>query len=185
MAGQGVSAFCVVIAAAVLLSRQGPLAEAIKANHLHDLAKLLFAFIMVWAYFALSQFLIIWSGNLPEEIPWYLRRLQGGWQWFGLLLVLLHFVLPFLLLLSRGLKRDPAVLARVAALVIFMRIVDMYWTTAPAFQKEALAVHWLDLTIPVGLGGVWVALFLWQLKRLPLLPVGDPYLSEVVGHARD
>jgi hypothetical protein len=185
MAGQGVSAFCLVIAAAVLLSRAGPLAEAIRPNHLHDLAKLLFAFILVWAYFALSQFLIIWSGNLPEEIPWYLRRLQGGWQYVGLTVIVLHFALPFGLLLSRRVKRHPARLLGVALLVLAVRHVDLYWMVAPVSSAKAWPVHWLDFGAALGVGGLWVFLFTRQVSRMPLLPRRDPYLQEALEHGRD
>jgi len=185
IAGQGVSAFCVVIAAAILLSRNGPLEEAIRANHLHDLAKLLFAFIMVWAYFALSQFLIIWSGNLPEEIPWYLRRLQGGWQYVGLIVIVLHFALPFGLLLSRRIKRHAGRLLGVALLVLAVRHIDLYWMIAPVSSASAWPVHWLDLGAALGVGGLWIHLFTRQLGRMPLLPQRDPYLKEAIEHGRD
>lgn len=185
IAGQGVSAFCVVIAAAILLSRAGPLAEAIRPNHLHDLAKLLFAFILVWAYFALSQFLIIWSGNLPEEIPWYLRRLQGGWQYVGLAVILLHFALPFGLLLSRRVKRHAGRLLGVAILVLVMRHIDLYWMVAPVGSAEAWPVHWLDIGAALGVGGLWIHLFTRQVSRMPLLPQRDPYLKEALEHGRD
>jgi len=185
IAGQGVSAFCVVIAAAVLLSRSGPLADAIRPNHLHDLAKLLFAFILVWAYFALSQFLIIWSGNLPEEIPWYLRRLQGGWQYVGLAVIVLHFALPFGLLLSRRVKRHAGRLLGVALLVLAVRHVDLYWMVAPVSSAKAWPVHWLDFGAALGVGGLWVYLFTRQLSRMPLLPQRDPHLQEALEHGRD
>jgi hypothetical protein len=180
--GQALGALALCIGVVILLARYKPLSILVTPDRLQDLGKLMLAFVMVWAYFAFSQFLIIWAGNLPEEIPWYLRRIQGGWQWAGLALVVLHFVLPFLLLLSRSLKRTPGVLGKVALLVVVMRLVDMYWTTAPAFG-ETWSFHWLDVAAPVALGGVWVAAFLWQLARWPLLPIGDPYLKEALDHA--
>ena len=137
---------------------------------------------MLWAYFAFSQYLIIWSGNLPEEITWYVRRLHGGWQTVGLILILFHFALPFLLLLSRDLKRSARLLARLAAAVIVMRFIDLFWLIAPAFHGEALSVHWMDLAAPVGLGGIWLAFFVRRLKSRPLLPIGDPHLEEALGH---
>jgi hypothetical protein len=185
MSGQGVSAFCLVIAAAVLLSRSGPLAGAIGTQHFHDLAKLLFSFILIWAYFALSQFLIVWSGNLPEEIPWYLRRLQGGWQYVGLAVIVLHFALPFGLLLSHRVKRNSGRLMAVALLVLAMRHVDLYWMVAPVAGAGAWPVHWLDLGAALGVGGLWIHLFTRQLVKLPLLPRRDPYLKEALEHGRD
>ena len=182
MAGQVVSAFCFVIAAAVLLSRFEPLSRAISPAHLHDLGKLLFAFVMVWAYFALSQFLIIWSANLPEEIPWYLRRLKGGWEWVGITVILLHFALPFGLLLVRRIKRTGSLLMRVAMLIFVMRLVDFYWMMAPGFDDGAVTAHWLDLAAAIGMGGLWVFFFVSQLPRLPLLPLRDPFLAEAMSH---
>ncbi|MGD8377255.1 MAG: hypothetical protein PVF68_14060 [Acidobacteriota bacterium] len=182
VSGQALAAMSFCIAIAILLAPRRPLRLLVTADRFQDLGKLLLTFVMVWAYFAFSQFLIIWAGNLPEEIPYYLRRLQGGWGWLGMALVLLQFSLPFLLLLSRTRKRDSRKLGRIAILVIAMRVVDVYWLTAPAFSESA-GVHWMDLTVVAGLGGLWVSFFLWQLTRRPLLPVGDPYLREVLGNA--
>lgn len=174
--GQALSALAFVIAVLVMLARFEPLARALTPNHLHDLGKLMLAFVMLWAYFSFSQFLIIWSGNLPEETPWYVRRLHGGWQYIGLALVLLHFVLPFALLLSRDLKRHGRRLTLVALLVIVMRFVDLFWLIAPSLRTERLAVHWLDVAALIGIGGVWLGAFAWQLQRRPLLPLRDPEL---------
>lgn len=183
ISGQVLAAMSFCIAVAVVLAREKPLSLIVTPDRLHDMGKLMLTFVMVWAYFAFSQFLIIWAGNLPEEIPWYLRRFHGGWQWVGLALVILHFALPFLLLLSRGQKRNPAALARIAWLVIAMRVMDMYWTTAPAFGGGVVSFHWMDLAAPVGVGGLWLAAFLWQVRRRPLIPVRDPYVQEVFDHA--
>ena len=184
MAGQAVSALSFAIVAAILLAGEDPLSRAITPAHLHDLGKLLFAFVMIWAYFALSQFMIIWSGNLPEEIPWYLRRLRGGWQWVGLSVILLHFALPFLLLLSRGLKRAPGPLLKVAALVLVMRLADLYWMVVPSSVGSLAEAHWMDLAAPIAVGGLWIALFLKNLAGAPLLPSRDPYMKEALslGH---
>ncbi len=182
MAGQAVSAFCLAIATAILLARTEPMSRILTPRVMHDLGKLLFAFVLVWAYFALSQFLIIWSGNLPEEIPWYLRRLSGGWEWVALAIVLFHFALPFLLLLSRNIKRGTKSLLRVALLIFAMRLLDLYWMMVPGFFKETSA-HWMDLAAAVAVGGIWVFLFAGQLARVPLLPQRDPYLGEALAHA--
>ena len=180
IAGQGLSAMAFVIAAVVILAKQKPLSQVISPGHLHDLGKLLLAFVMIWAYFAFSQYLIIWSGNLPEEISWYARRLGAGWQWVGLALVVFHFALPFLLLLSRDFKRRASLLGRLAAAVIVMRLVDLFWLIAPGFRPESIGVHWMDLAAPVGLGGIWLAFFAGQLKQRPLLPIGDPNLEQAL-----
>jgi hypothetical protein len=150
--------------------------------HFHDLGNLVLAFVMVWAYMAFSQFLIIWSGNLPEEITWYLLRTQGGWEWVGLALFLFYFALPFLLLLSRGIKQRVRLLAWVAAAILGMHVVDVFWLVVPAFQPTGFAVHWMDVAALVGIGGIWIAVFVWQLRRRPLLPVYDPGLLGVTPH---
>ncbi len=179
MAGHALGGLALGITVLVLLRSKPPLSQVVRADHLHDLGKLLLAFVMVWAYFSFSQYLIIWAGNLPEEIPWYLRRLQGGWQWMGLALLLAHFVLPFFLLLSRGLKRSSPLLGRVAVLVLVMHYVDVYWLTVPAFGEGGpLRPHWLDLAAAAGVGGLWVAWFARHLRMRPLLPLGDPTLVE-------
>lgn len=179
MGGQALSAIAFVTAITVVLAGSKPMSEIIAPRHLHDLGKLMLAFVMLWAYFAFSQFLIIWSGNLPEETPWYFHRLQSGWKWVGLILILFHFVLPFLLLLSRDLKRNGRRLAIVALVVIVMRLVDLFWLIAPEFSREAFQVHWMDVAAPVGLGGIWVAFFTWQLRQRPLLPLHDPRIAEL------
>src|SRR6185369_4846273 len=145
-------------------------------RHFHDYGKLLLAFVMLWAYFAISQFLIIWSGDLPEEISFYRVRLTPGWKLAALGIVILHFALPFVLLLSRELKRDPKPLARIALLLLVMRWVDLFWLVAPAFRPEGIGIHWLDVTAPLALCGIFVFLFARELGARALLPVNDPGL---------
>jgi hypothetical protein len=180
--GQAVSAMALMIAVAVLLGQSEPMSGILQPRHLHDLGKLLLAFVMLWAYFAFSQLLIIWAGNLPEEIPFYVKRLRGGWGALGVLILLFHFALPFFLLLSRDLKRSARLLPRLAIAVIFMRLVDLFWMTAPEFSPDAFRVHWMDVAAPAGIGGIWLAYFAWQLKGRPLLPLGDPELAEAIEH---
>ncbi|HVE66676.1 MAG TPA: hypothetical protein VNC59_08845 [Thermoanaerobaculia bacterium] len=183
IAGQGLSGFAFIIAVLVGLSGRSPLAEFVEAKHYHDLGKLMLAFVMFWAYVSFSQYLIIWAGNLPEEIPWYLRRLQGGWGWIGAALVLLHFALPFFMLLPASANRNPRILLGVAVLILFMRLVDVFWLTRPAFAEGGFHLNWMDLLAPVGVGGVWLAAFLRQLRQRPLLPVNDPEMQEALAHA--
>src|ERR1017187_9785376 len=147
-----------------------PVTEILTPRHLHDLGKFLLALVMVWAYFSFSQFLIIWAGNLPEEIPWYIARLNHGWQYVALALVIGHFALPFSLLLSRDLKRNFKLLASIAVFTLCMRLVDLYWLVAPDFRKESFGLSWMDFTAPMGLIGIWLAYFLYQLEKRPLLP---------------
>jgi len=187
MVGQVLSAMALVIVALAVFGRDKPLMDVTRPSVVHDLGKLMLAFIMLWAYLNLSQFLIIWSGNLPEEIPWYLRRLHGGWQYLALLLVAFHFVLPFLLLLSRDLKRHARLLAMVAGVVLLMRLVDLFWLIAPNLQgghgehaPHGMSVHWLDFVAPIGMGGLWIAAFARELANRPLLPLGEPELTEFI-----
>ncbi len=182
IAGQGLCAFAFIVAVTVLLARRKPLSDFITPAHYHDLGKLMLAFVMFWSYVAFSQYLIIWAGNLPEEIPWYLKRLQGGWGWVGLLLILFHFVLPFLLLLPAGANRNPRLLAGVAALVVLMRFVDVFWLIRPVFSQPRFELDWMDLAAPIGIGGVWLAAFLGELEERPLLPRNDPEFQEALAH---
>ncbi len=178
--GQGLSAMAFTIAVVVLLARVEPMSKVIGPNHLHDMGKLMLAFVMLWAYFQFSQFLIIWSGNLPEEIPWYLTRMKGGWGWVSVLLIVGHFGLPYLLLLNRDLKRTGGTVAAIAVIIIAMRFVDLFWLLGPEHGQELLSVHWLDFVAPVAVGGIWVALFLWQLGTRSLIPINEPTLQEAI-----
>jgi hypothetical protein len=179
--GQIVAALAFVILISLFLASRAPLAGRFRADHFHDYGKLLLAFIMIWAYFAVSQFLIIWSGNLPEETSWYMGRMNGGWRWFSVLLVFAHFVLPFVLLLSRNLKRDIARLSRVAGMILVVRWLDLYWLAAPAFSDRA-TLHPLDVTTSLALGGLWLFAFTRELKTRSLLPIHEPSLKEALGH---
>ena len=138
----------------------------------NDLGNLLLAALMIWAYFAFSQFLIIWSANIPEEAVWYVVRSRGGWQWLAIGLVVLHFALPFALLLSRSLKRNPRALAWLAGLLFCLRALDLFWLIVPAFHAEGLHIHWLYPLLLVGMGGGWGWLFVRQWSNMPsLLPL--------------
>ncbi len=179
LGGQVLAALAFSIAIAASLSDAPLLSSSFTPDRFHDLGKLLLAFVMVWAYFALSQFLIIWSGNLPEETPWYFRRLHGGWQWMGVSLIVLHFAVPFALLLSRPLKRRAGALAAVALGVLTMRVVDVYWLVAPSFGSDHFTVSWIDFAALLAIGGIWFAFFVSRLVRQPLLPLSDPDLPEL------
>jgi len=175
--GQAIMGLSVAIVMARRLSLEPPMAGVFKAGHFHDFGKLLFAFTMVWAYLSFSQFLIIWSANLPEEIPWYLHRMHGGWEAIGIGLMLFHFAVPFVVLVNRQTKRNSAILAGMALWMIAVRVLDVFYIIGPEAYPEGLRVHWLDAATIVGMGGVWVALFTANLKRRPLLPLGDPELA--------
>ena len=180
--GQGLTTLAFVITVAAFLSDSKPLSEVATADLFNDLGNLLLAFVMLWAYMSFSQFLIIWSGNLPEEVVWYIERTTGGWAWIPPFLIIFHFALPFLLLLLRSTKRRPRVLARVAVFVILVHLVNLFWLVMPAFHPDGLHVHWLDLAAPVGIGGLWITAFLWVLQRRPLLPLHDDRLHAEGGH---
>jgi len=177
--GQVLSALAFAILVAALLATQRAVGAVISPDRFHDLGKLLLAFVMLWAYFSFSQFLIIWSGNLPEETPWYLRRLHGGWQWAAVGLVLFHFALPFVLLLSRSLKRSRQWLMAVAAIVLGMRIVDLSWLILPAFEREGFMIQLSDVLAFAGVGGVWFFYFVRQLRQATVLPLHDDQLLDM------
>jgi hypothetical protein len=184
VAGQGLSALAFLITLLVLLSHRAPMNRVLTAQHLHDLGKLLLANVMVWAYFAFSQWLIVWAGNLPKEIPWYLQRIRGGWGWIALALVFGHFALPFALLLSRDIKRNFHLLSGIAVFILLMRYVDIYWLVAPDYRPGAFGVSWMDFAAPIAIGGIWLAYFLTQLGKRPLMPLKDPHLGETLAHGR-
>ena len=183
MIGTALSALALCIVVITRIMGTGPLSVVANADTLQDLGKLMLAFIMVWAYFSYSQFLIIWSGNLPEEIPWYLRRFHGAWRAIGLFLVVFHFAVPFLILLSRNVKRRARTVGMVALWILAVRAVDLFWLVRPEFPQTGFAVHWLDLTLAVGLGGVWLGVFARQLKTRPLLPLGEPEVRQMLAEA--
>jgi len=177
VAGQGLGALAFVIVAANRLSVRASFAPVLRPTILNDLGNLLLAFVMLWAYLSFSQLLIIWAGNLPEEIPWYLHRIGGGWKYVAMALAAFYFAVPFLVLLGRGNKRQLHRLAIVAAWILAARLVDVFFLVAPEFYKEHLTVHWLDVAAVAGLGGIWLALFTRQLERRPLLAPNDPELA--------
>ena len=174
--GQAIAGMSFTLLAALFLAGRAPFRDAVQERHVHDWGKLLFAFTMLWAYFAVSQLVIIWSGDLPEEITFYRSRVTGGWLAVSLALALFQFTVPFVFLLSANLKKNLKKLSLVALLLLLMRWVDLFWLVAPAWHPEGLALHWLDVTLPVALFGLWLAVFVRQLGTRPLLPINDPNL---------
>ena len=181
-AGFGLSAFALTIAVLASVGPEGAFAGILNKRHFHDLGKLLLAFTMLWAYLNFSQFLIIWSGNLPEEIPWYIERMRGGWGVVAILLIVGHFFLPFLLLLSADIKKQPRLLARVAMFILAMRLMDTMFLIGPTFAHEGFPIHWMDVVVPAGLLGVWLFLFARNLRGRALMPLNDPYLKAEFAH---
>jgi hypothetical protein len=179
--GQGLSSLSFLILALVWLTRRKPLSDVVAPGHFHDISNLMLAFVMLWAYFSFSQYLLIWSGNLPEEISWYLHRLQTGWRAIALLLIVVHFAAPFVLLLSRAIKRDPSMIGKVAAVILAARLIDLFWLIAPEFHRQGVHVSWMDLVLPLTLASIWLGCFVWQLRGRAILPVYDPQFAEALG----
>jgi hypothetical protein len=175
---QMLPALAVAIALVTYLAMRQPLSDLARPAVWNDLGNLLLAFVMLWTYVVFSQFLLIWSGNLPEEIPYYIARATGGWQFIAVGLAVFNFALPFFLLLSRDIKSHPAKLRRVALAVVVMSFVQHFWMIAPAFSPQHLLVHWMDVAAILGIGGLWLAWFLWQVQTQPILPVHHPALAE-------
>jgi len=171
--GQPLAAFAFVIPVVVQLSESRPLSGFVRPEVFQDLGNLLLTFVMLWAYISFSQYLIIWSGNLTDEIPWYLHRGANGWQWVAALLALFHFAVPFVLLLGRANKRRKMILCRIAIAVLVMRWLDMYWLIAPSFFPR-VRIHIFDVLLFALLGGIWFYVFWGQLMKRPLLPLRDP-----------
>jgi hypothetical protein len=181
--GWGLTTFALTIIVLGMLERSGAATDILKPRHFHDLGKLLLAFVMLWAYLSFSQFLIIWAGNLPEEIPWYVRRTTGTWGYVAIALVIGHFALPFVLLLSQDLKKRSGLLAAVATFIIAMRLLDLIWLVEPEFRPgTAFPIHWMDITLPLGLLGIWLVVFTRNLRSRALLPRNDPYFKEAFAH---
>jgi hypothetical protein len=180
VASWSLSALAFVVAVMAWLSKQEPMNNVVAQLHFQDLGKLLLALVMLWSYFAFSQFLIIWSANLPEEIRWYLPRTHGTWGAIALAVVVLHFAFPFLFLLSRSLKRNAGKLVIVAVLILVMRLVDLFWMIAPTFTGEHFHISWMDVVAPIGLGGLWLATFAWALRQRPLIPINDQLYETVL-----
>lgn len=174
--GQGLSTFAfAIVAMKVLSNHDKALSKVASPSNFSDLGNLMFAFTILWAYITFSQFLIIWSANLPEEIGWYLDRSQGGWQWIILLVIIFHFLFPFFILLNRTVKRSARILPVIAAFVLVMRLVETFWLISPTFNQGALQIHWLDIAAPVTIGAIWFSAFIGQIKRKPLVPLQDPH----------
>jgi len=183
--GQVLSALALMIAMVAMLAEEPPIRDALRPGILQDLGKLLLAFTMLWAYVNFSQFLIVWSGNVSEETPFYIHRLQGGWQPVSLLLLIFHFMIPFLLLLSRDLKRSPRRLGTLAAGLFLVRLLDLYWLLGPdlvghGHHAVPFRPHWLDLVAPIGLGATWLYFYLGQLQSRPILPLSEPAVAELL-----
>jgi hypothetical protein len=182
IAGQGLSALAFSVVMLTIFTRYSPYREIIKPMQFHDIGKLMVAFVMLFAYFSFSQWLIIWAGNLPEEIGWYLHRIRGGWGVVALIIILFHFALPFALLLSRERKRSGSRLIGLAVFLMFMRVVDIYWYVVPNFAHEQ-GHFYLSLwyvVAPIAVGGLWLTYFFYNLRQRPLLPLYEPQIPSLL-----
>jgi hypothetical protein len=177
--GEVLSAMCFAVVIERILFNYKPMSEMLKPDFVHDHGKWMLTFIMLWAYFSFSQWLIIWAGNLPSEITFFLRRLHGGWGWIALSLPLFHFCIPFAILLSRPFKRNIRKLVWLAVWLMFMRFVDLFWIIEPNFS-QTLRLTIADVVVPIAIGGIWLAYFFRNLGSLPLLPAYDPSVGEVL-----
>jgi len=190
VAGWALSTFSFSVVILAWLSDREPMNRVVGKRHFHDIGKLMLAFTMVWAYFNFSQYLIIWSGNIPEETIWYVPRIQGVWGAIGVILIFFHFAFPFLVLLSRDIKRNAKWLSLLAIFILVMRLVDMYYLIGPspfiAGHGEEVAFHlsWMDFVAPVAVGGIWLWWFFGELLKRPLVPINDPYLENAIAHGK-
>ncbi len=189
VAGWALSCFSFAVVILAYLSDKAPMNRILGKRHFHDIGKLMLALVMIWAYFNFSQFLIIWSGNIPEETVWFLARMKDGWGWVGLILILFHFAFPYLVLLSRDVKRNAKYLAVMAGFILFLRIVDVFYHIAPSPSITGEELHfnafWLLYLIgPVAAGGIWLWAFLGELMKRPLVPINDPFLDNAIEHGK-
>ena len=165
-------AFAVIML--TLFRKDEPLVNVVNKTHFHHLGNLLLTFVLFWTYISFGQLLIIYSGDLPQEIDWYLHRIAGSWKWVVAGLALFHFFVPFFLLLFRPMKRHVAPLVTLAVLLFLFHIVDAYWLVMPSLHQNGVVLSWLDFTAPIGVGGIWICYFLSRLKTAALLPQHDP-----------
>ena len=178
--GAGLSAFAFVTFFLTLLSENDAMKGILKPMHFRDLGNLMLAFTMLWAYTNFSQFLLIWYGNIKEETPYYLKRMHGGWGVMAAILIVFHFFLPFTMLLMRNIKDRPRTIAIVTVIILVMRFIDIYWLTAPAHHAQHFYFSWITLAALFGIGGLWMAAFIWQLKGQTIIPIHETWVDEAI-----
>ncbi|MBC8216082.1 MAG: hypothetical protein H8E64_06185 [Candidatus Marinimicrobia bacterium] len=180
-AGSYLAILTFLVLASHFLQGNGILNKEITVEHFHDLGKLLFGFIIFWAYIAGSQYFLIWYANIPEETIWFLHRWEGSWKPMSQFLMFGHFVIPFIILVFRASKRNLSVLKTMAAWILFMHYVDIYWIVMPTFHQHGVHFSWMDLTTFLGIGGIFISLFWRQFSAKPVVPVNDPTLQKSFG----
>jgi hypothetical protein len=174
LAGQVLVAYAFAVILLKSFETTAPIAEIASRKHYHQLGNLLLTFVMFWTYVAFGQLLIIYSGNKPDEISWYLHRITGGWQYILGVIAFFHFFLPFLLLLFRGFKTRSSLLATLAVVIIAVHLLYSYWMISPSIFHDGVHLNWLNFVVPIALGGIWLSAFFWLLRRAPLVPLNDP-----------
>jgi len=182
---QGLATMAFVLIVLTFLSKRAPLSDFVHDQHFIDLGNLLLMFVMLWSYISFAQFLIIWSGNIPEEVIWYMPRTSGGWTLVAIALIVFHFAVPFVLLLMRTVKRRAARIRRLAIFLLVMRWVDTVWLVEPPFHPLGFSLSWMDIAAPVGIGGIWLWYFLGQLAARPVLPLRVPAGAGVLTPAEE
>jgi hypothetical protein len=185
VAAWSLSALSLTIITMSWLSRREPMNTVVQRSHFHDWGNLLLTLVMLWTYFAFSQYLLIWSGNLPEETSWYVARKHGGWGVIALGIVILQFAFPFLTLLSRAAKKSADRLATLALLILIMRVLDVIWLIEPAYNPGSFHLSWMDVVAPIAIGGLWIATFAWQLQKRSLMPINDPQFEQALQTAHE
>ena len=178
--GSTLAALAFITLLLIILRDKGILADKVTVEHYHDLGKLLFTFTVFWAYIAFSQYFLIWYANIPEETIWYQHRWIGGWKAVSLLLVFGHFVVPFFILMIRSNKRNFAVLAVMCVWLLFIHWIDIYWLVQPSLHQHGASFSWMDLTLFLGMGGIFIYLFMKKSARYGLLPLNDPQMERSI-----
>lgn len=185
LSGEILNTFAFVIILLAWFQLHSPFREIVTDKYFHDLGNLLLAFVMFWTYVAFSQFLIIYSGNQPHEIGWYLHRIAGNWKWLAAFIAVFHFFIPFFLLLFRSAKKNVRTLATVAVLIFTVHALEIFWVIAPTFYHEKVKIHWTDFAAWFGIGGIWLGVFAANLKRHPLLARNDPRIEHSIAQTTD
>jgi hypothetical protein len=180
----GLSAYAYVTFLLTQLAKTKAMAGILKPSHFRDLGNLMLAFVMFWAYTGFSQFLLIWYGNIREEVPYYLKREHGMWGFIALMLILFHFFLPFFMLLMRSIKDRPQTIAIVAVIILAMRYIHTYWLIGPAYYGDRFYFSWMSIAALLAISGIWFWAFVNQLKGQTIIPIHETWVDEAIREGR-